>query len=223
MGLLKWTCPKLSPASHSIFQTSFFSFLVSSRNKVYYTAISVPPSSEWISFCRLEARGQHRRSSLLGVLLICLALGSLRWHCGLSALPSIDHQVDWEEWGSTQYSYPFSSGQCSPSSPSKEHFLSPCYYLKLALQMQKNEQLMHSICGFFTKLCKIPTTIGEIDFNHLHEDYRTKNKHKYYKKWMSQGYLLSQTWNTELLVEVLLHHSSLFPPHYIHRKTIHSR
>lgn len=41
---------------------------------------------------------------------------------------------------------------------------------------------MRNTCGFLKKLCKIPTTIGEINFNPLHEDYKTKNEHKYYEK-----------------------------------------
>lgn len=53
---------------------------------------------------------------------------------------------------------------------------------------------------FFTKLSKIHITIGEIHFNPLHEDYDAKNEQKYYEKWTSHGHLLSQAWNTELLV-----------------------
>lgn len=50
----------LTASARKVFQLS-----LGSKTKAYNTAISVALSSEWISFCRVEARGAHRRSSLL--------------------------------------------------------------------------------------------------------------------------------------------------------------
>lgn len=44
----------------------------------------------------------------------------------------------------------------------------------------RTAHVKHSL--LHTKLCKIHITIGEINFNPLHEDHNTKNEQKYYEK-----------------------------------------
>ena len=72
-GLLKWSCPKLLAASHSICQKSFFSFLWEAETRHTTQPSLYHPLLSGFPFGRVEGRGEHRRSSFMGAVdLPCL-------------------------------------------------------------------------------------------------------------------------------------------------------